>query len=97
MGAEGRGIRRRLRQELHDLGFGEARFFPGNPHPHLLPGDGVLHEDHETVHPAQGFAAKGQLFYAQIDFRALGQRGGRRPLGSPGTCQETWSEKFKVL
>ncbi len=27
MGAEGRGIRRRLRQELHYLGFGEARFF----------------------------------------------------------------------
>ena len=30
----------------------------------------------ETVHPAQGFAAKGQLFYAEIDFCALGQRGG---------------------
>ena len=76
MGAERGRIRRRLRQELHDLGFGKPRFFPGNPHPHTLAGDGVIHEDHETVHPAQGFAAKGQLFYAQIDLRALGQRGG---------------------
>ena len=75
MGAEGRRIRRGLGQELHHPGFGELRFFPGYAHPHRLPGDGVIHEDHEPLDPAQGFPAKGHLIYGKINLRALGQGG----------------------
>ena len=72
MRAKGRRICRGLLQDLHDPGFGELGFFPGNPHPHLLAGNGMVHEHDEAVHPAQGFAAKGQLVDDQINFRAFG-------------------------
>ena len=61
MAAERRRIGRRLLQHLHHPAFGKLGFFPGNPHPHLLAGESMLHENHQAVHPAQGLAAEGQL------------------------------------
>ena len=91
--AERRRIRRRLLQDLHHLGFGELRFFPGEAHPQPLPGKSVLHEDHKTAHPSQGFAAKGQLFYGELYLRPFGQRGGRGPGRSPRAYYETCKEQ----
>jgi hypothetical protein len=75
MRTERRLIRGGLRQDLDHPGLGEVRFFAGNLDAHLLAGDGMLHEDHKTRHPAQGLAAEGQLFYGQLQFHSLVHRG----------------------
>ena len=75
MAAKGRRIGRRLLQHLHHPAFGKLRFFPGNPHPHPLPWEGMLHEDHQAVQPAQGLAAEGQLVDPELDLGSFGEAG----------------------
>ena len=75
MAAERRRIGRRLLQHLHHPAFGKLRFLPGNPHPHPLARQGVLHEDHQALQPAQGPAAEGQLVDPELDLGSLGQNG----------------------
>jgi hypothetical protein len=75
MGTEGRLVRGGLLQEPDHPGFSELGFFPGNPHPHLLPGNGLIHENHETIHSSQGFAAISHFFYSQIKFESWVQCG----------------------
>ncbi len=61
----------RLGQHLQDLGFGVLTLFAVDPHADTLPGEGLVHENHEPLHPGHGLTAKRQFFYHQIQFRSL--------------------------
>ena len=77
MGAERRLVPGGLGEGLHHPGLGELGLSPGDFHPYRLPGEGMLHENHQAIGPAQGLAAKGQLVYGQFQFIPL-LKGGLR-------------------